>query len=351
MKIIHAIFCLDTGGAETMLVDIINRQCINHQVSLIIINNRYSENLLSLINPKVAIYKIGRTENSKNPLKILYLNYIIARLRPDAIHCHNANIARLLLYPKKHLFLTVHDTMQDIDYYELYNKIFAISKAVKEYINSKKHFNNIIVIPNGICNELILPKTNTAHDIFKIVQVSRLYTETKGQDILFKSIHLLINKGIKNISLDLIGEGKSETYLRSLSKELGIEKYVNFLRLKDRKYIYSHLQEYDLFVQPSIYEGFGLTVAEAMVAQVPVLVSNIEGPMEIIDSGKYGSYFEVKNYRECAMKIENIMHDYPTYQKLAQQGYNHVAKEYSIENTVKQYLKEYVPISMPNKNS
>ena len=53
----------------------------------------------------------------------------------------------------------------------------------------------------------------------------------------------------------------------------------------------AHLTDYDLFVQPSRWEGFGLTVAEAMAAGVPVLVSEGQGPAEVTQGSRYGWLF------------------------------------------------------------
>lgn len=127
--------------------------------------------------------------------------------------------------------------------------------------------------------------------------------EKKGQHILIKAVNKLIKQGYNQIRLDIIGDGDSHKYLKTLVKELDITEYVRFLGSKNQSYIYEHLCDYDLFVQPSIYEGFGLTVTEAMAAKVPVLVSENQGPIEIIDYGRLGYSFKNQDIDDCAAKI------------------------------------------------
>ena len=93
-------------------------------------------------------------------------------------------------------------------------------------------------------------------------------------------------------------------------------------------------------MQPSRFEGFGLTVAEAMAACVPVLVSKNEGPLEIIDYGKYGYEFENGDIHGCAEKIAMFLfkkNDLTVVQKALQ----HVSERYNVETTVRQYLRLY----------
>ena len=59
-------------------------------------------------------------------------------------------------------------------------------------------------------------------------------------------------------------------YNIGLVQEYNLNSYISFLGSKDTHYIEQHLKDYDLLVQPSRIEGFGLTVAEAMAAKVPV---------------------------------------------------------------------------------
>ena len=107
--------------------------------------------------------------------------------------------------------------------------------------------------------------------------------------------------------------------------------------------IFEHLCEYDLFVQPSINEGFGLTVAEAMAAKVPVLVSENQGPLEIIDNGKYGFSFKNGDSDDCANKIMDII-ERGFDETMIEEGYKRVKTLFSIEQTASIYLQEYASI-------
>ena len=98
-----------------------------------------------------------------------------------------------------------------------------------------------------------------------------------------------------------------------------------------------------MFVQPSIYEGFGLTVAEAMAAKIPVLVSENQGPLEIIDNGKYGYYFKNGDANDCADKIINII-EQGVDKNLIEAAYNRVEENYSVTQTAINYINEYKKI-------
>ena len=318
MKIVHMIMAFETGGSETMLVDILNLQVEKFEVSLIIVNNLYSNKLLAKIDARVKIFLLNRKPSSLNVFNILRLNYWSLRLNADVIHFHNPAILSALLTGKKTV-LTLHDVLTRslkkdpnfMEKLEKFNYVCAISDCVKYDIlsNGFSRPEDVIVVDNGISVDHIRnDKAHKKYEGFKIIQVSRLEHDKKGQHILLRAVSELVNNhGVENISVDFVGSGDSRKYLEKLAKDLQLEEHVNFLGLRDRDYIYSTLSDYDLFVQPSLFEGFGLTVAEAMAAKTPVLVSNIDGPMEIIDKGRYGYFFEVGNYRDCANQIIQII--------------------------------------------
>ncbi len=76
-------------------------------------------------------------------------------------------------------------------------------------------------------------------------------------------------------------------------------------------------------------------------AKVPVLVSNIHGPMEIIGNGKHGAFFESENIVDCAQKIAHIIDNYKEYSSVAEQAFKYCTKNFSIQTTAKKYITNY----------
>lgn len=345
MKILHLIFSFNTGGSETMLVDIMNEQRKYEEIHLIIVNSICTEAVLNNISKQVKVYFINRKPGSRNLFPILKLNFLIFKIKPDIIHCHNFEMVQILFRKLIHskIFLTVHDVSVPVKYHSKYDKIFAISKAVKKDIKINSGLDADIIY-NGINFDRIKRKEDYNFDLFHIVQVSRLDHNKKGQDILIKALNILVNKrNLKNIHVDFIGEGKSLEYLTELVSKYNLGEYVKFLGLKDREYIYDHLKDYNLLVQPSIYEGFALTVTEGIAAGLPVLVSNIQGPMEIIQACKYGYYFQVSDDEDCADKILMIMHESvkKDFKDKIEIAYKFAKKQFDVRITAKNYINGY----------
>ena len=352
MKITHIIYSFNTGGAETMLVDIINEQVLKIDVNLVIINDSYNKELVQQIDNKIKVYFINRKEGSRNPFSVIKLNALLYCLNADIIHCHNHNIIPLFLSIfRRKAVLTLHRMGIPTLYLNKFIKLFAISKAVKSDILERS---NIIseVIYNGIHNDIIqVREKQTFVRIFKIVQIGRLDYAIKGQHLVIEAIHTLKTQGLNNIQFDLIGTGNSELFLNELVIKYELEKQINFLGLRDRNYIYSHLKNYDLLIQPSLFEGFGLTIIEAMAAKIQVLVSDIDGPIEIIQNGKYGNFFQKGNAKQLAESIKNIIQstNYDEQVRKLENAYEYAKQNFDVSIMSQKYIKDYKRIIANNE--
>ena len=348
MKIIHIIFSLPNAGKENMLVDIANEQYnSNNELAIIVINNTVESSIKERINKGIKLFEINRSRSSKSILPVIKLVILLRiKFRADVIHVHDPEIGKLIrLLCRTPLVLTVHNTNMDVGPMMKYDKVFAISKSVKLDIESRSKL-KCEVIYNGIrTRDIQKRELFDAPDIYKIILVKRLDYKAKGQDLLVNALNYLIkNKGIKNIRLDLAGEGKSRELIQKLIDDLNLGEYVFLLGNKSREWVYENLHKYDLFVHPSRIEGFGLTVVEAMAARVPVIASDIEGPAEILEYGKHGIMFENDNYKDLALQIENAMRLYKTGKivKLIESAYNHCMINFDITRTAREYCDSYL---------
>ncbi len=345
MKVIHVVWGLGLGGIETMLVNIANNQArLGHKIYIIAINNIVEESLVKALDDSIEFVCLKRGVGSKNPYPFIRLNYLLKRLAPDIIHIHRPPLIKYIFLPslRRRTCTTMHDVCNEsiIKGLKECRRIFAISKYVKEDIYNQLGLNAVLV-NNGIQPEKI------NHDAFNnsrfvVVQISRLDHTKKGQHILLKAISILRKRGL-DVYADMIGDGPSKDYLLQLRDELGLGDCVRFLGEKNQQFIYEHLHEYSLLVQPSVFEGFGLTVTEAMAAKIPVLVSQNQGPLEIIDNGTYGYFFNNGDEQDCAKKIELFYRGQDEKNKI-ESAFLRVYECYNVINTAKSYLGEYKKI-------
>lgn len=345
MRILHITFTFGYGGIETMLVNIANAQKeMGHDVAIIVIEDVVAQELVDRLHSGIRVYYAHRKQK-KDLMALGRVNYFVWKENPDAIHLHSSTAYRLLLCPKHKRIAnsTLHDmpNAENTRFIEQVPKCFAISQSVHNALLEYKGVESVVnlngIIPECICNK----KTSANTGVLRIVQVSRLEHKKKGQDILIKACGVLMSKGIENFHVDFIGDGDSLSYLQQLSKLCGVSDHISFLGAKEQNYIFQHLCDYDLFVQPSRFEGFGLTVAEAMAAKTPVLVSSGDGPEEVVDHGRYGYLFDKGNHVDLAKKLEDIINNgYDA--NMVDCAYQRALDLYNIKVTARNYINQYI---------
>ena len=349
MKIIHISTSLMNGGLENMMVDIANEQCLmGHHVVIIVVNEKIDVTILKRLNSKIHVYLINRRPARQFVCPFIKILKVLNKLNKfDIIHAHGTYLGSWLKYITK--IKTVH-TVHGLNYetkpLKHYHGVYSISKAVKLDIETRSNIMPTVVY-NGIKTDTI--KSQSPGDnsgTFKLVQVSRLEHESKGQDILLKALNIFMvnTKEFRSkISLDFIGEGKSRKYLEELSTTLGLSNLINFVGNKPREWIYEHLADYDLFIQPSRYEGFALTVAEAMVAKLPVISAQGTGSAEVLGDGKYGFLFKNGNSEDLAKTILHViaLSQQGKLNNLIENAYRYCIANYDISITASKYIDEY----------
>ncbi len=170
------------------------------------------------------------------------------------------------------------------------NKVIAISESVKEHLvrDFKVKQEDIRVIHNGI-DVNIFRAQSTEHRAQRkkdlglgdgpVVGIVARLSEEKGHSYLIKAMQLVIAK-IPQVQLLIVGEGRMREELVNLAKASGLEKNVFFFSsVMDTQGVLSCM---DLFVLPSLKEGLGLALAEAMACGLCVIGSDVGGIKSLI---------------------------------------------------------------------
>lgn len=342
MKVLHLIYTLNVGGAETMLADIANGQVARGlDVSILVVNNGINEDLAATLDSRIKLIRWNRREGTAPLLMMARLNLFILRMKPDIIHAHHHKFGRLVQVRRKNLLLTVHDIDTPMTYCAT-TRMVAITDAVEANVRERVPSARISTIYNGIRTADIALKSTeaTTNSIVRLVQVARINTEKKGQDILIRALGELKRRGITNVEADFIGREDDRPILETIAEEEGVTDKVHYLGLRSRAYIYSHLREYDAMCHPSRWEGFGLIIAEAMAAGLPIITTENDGPWEVADHGRLCISLRNGSAESCADAIEAFINDREGAKRRASEGLEYV-KRFDISNTINNYISLY----------
>jgi glycosyltransferase involved in cell wall biosynthesis len=182
----------------------------------------------------------------------------------------------------------------------------AISGAVERECQSVK-LQRIFKVQNGIplASFCDANRPRSFRTPLRLINVARLYPRQKGQDILIKAIAICASRNL-DLLCDFVGsppEGDPKT-VEALQQLATAERVSNRIRfLCNRTDVQALLDDADIFVLPSRYEGFGLALLEAMAMGLPSIAADIDGPAELLVDGSNGIKFKVGSAEDLADKI------------------------------------------------
>ena len=215
--------------------------------------------------------------------------------------------------------------------------LLAESRDVKaralEYYNVRKE---IDIIPWGLkqpsFKKLDRVKLGLSTSDFLLITVGRL-VKRKGLDYLLQALAKTQKPDIK---LLIVGNGPEKERLESLAATLKITKRVVFIGhvSEDRKFQY--LSVSDLFVLPSLHEGFGLVFLEAMYCGLPIVTTNMGGQTDFVRHGRNGVLVPVKDANALARAIAMLTDNCNLRKRMSINNRADV-QQFSISSTCERY--------------
>ena len=150
--------------------------------------------------------------------------------------------------------------------------IAASPQTAERLTRSLRRHTQVTTVPNGIDLDVI-HEVSAATEITDLVVVGRLI-EHKRVDMLLDALASLRTRGMR-LTCRIIGDGPAREALEKRARDLGIADAVEFRDdVKNQKELYSLVKAARVFVSPSVREGFGLAVLEAIACGIPVLTTS-----------------------------------------------------------------------------
>ncbi|MEW6407741.1 MAG: glycosyltransferase family 1 protein [Patescibacteria group bacterium] len=321
-------------------------------------------------NPLITLIPFGKTYANCKERFILEKNElpsIIEKIKPDVFHALDNTGAAQKISAKN--IVTIHDLiplvlgeyMSSIDQKEYSAAIKATAKnadiiiSISEFTKKEivKRLNvpteKIKVIYNGYNLGKILSVSNFKH-LCSHLKISKNYIiyvgglgPRKNITRLIKSFAIVKQKIKQNIQLILTGKIKKNikkeiAEYRKTIKLLNLDKDVIFTDYISQSELDSLRKNAAMAVYPSLYEGFGLPVIEAMALKTPVIASNISSIPEIANDAAI--FINPKSIKEIAAAIIKLLSDANLRQRLKEKGLKNI-KRFSWKKTARETWKLY----------
>jgi glycosyltransferase involved in cell wall biosynthesis/2-polyprenyl-3-methyl-5-hydroxy-6-metoxy-1,4-benzoquinol methylase len=369
-KVLHVSTACSIGGCEAHILALLdNLDRTRYEPWLAYFEERPDEARSMLAD----FHAIGvqtadlRGRGQTDPLAVLRLSRLMRREQFDIVHAHSlraelaAVAARRLVKHPPALIRTVHNTD---DFYvrrpiswlasasaRQLDALIAISDAVADYIRT-----NTGVAPDKITRIYYgldpapyegggrkasggRGKSRVASALRRpppsapiIGMVARLAPQ-KGHKVLLDALPA-VSERFPDLCVELVGHEQQLTVdqLKAYADGRGVADNVSFTWFRDD--IPDLLTRWQLLVLPSLWEGFGLVLLEAMAAGRPVVASAVGPIPEVVADGESGLLVEPGNPRALAEALLRLLEDPELAARLGETGRRRVAERFSLDRMV-----------------
>lgn len=366
-KIVFVTKALWIGGIETALVNLLKELDYDkYDVTLLVLKAELD--MLDQIPPKCRVtivdreksvtfqkkYRYSRlfhlTEEPDSPSRLhrimmwtipiirwtenrLYIRYIRRLMQEEQFGTAviysdvSGETAIRAIKADKYLMFYHHGAMRHVYHdkiaYKKCNKIIAVSAHQAEALRNfvPRYADKIVAVNNladvkGIrakSQETIPEKFDKGY--FNIVTCGRISKE-KGMDLAVEACNRLIEDGYKKIRWWIIGGGPAYNDVKKIVQKLNLESYVYMPGMKENPYPY--IAKADLYVQPSRFEGYPMSILEAVILKKIVISTNNMGAEEMLKNLKCGILCKIDS-ADLAEKISSIISDSQYYDEKKQE--------------------------------
>lgn len=167
-----------------------------------------------------------------------------------------------------------------------------------------------------------------------IGHVGALDNAQKGQVHLIRALRSVV-KAVPNVHCVLLGSGKDEAWFRQEAEGLNCIEFAGHV-----PNVGDYLAAFDVFAFPSLHEGLGSSLLDAMYFALPIVASNVDGIPDIVHDGQNGFLVAAGDEQALASKLMELLKNPEEQQRLGRRG-KAMSEGYTPEVMAEKYLALY----------
>lgn len=193
-------------------------------------------------------------------------------------------------------------------------------------------------VPDEPQNRSNLQPSTQAQRI-NLLTVARL-SQQKSIDTLIDAVEILRTRGV-DTRLKIAGDGAQRASLEEMSRAKNLQTVIEFLGMCPQGALPDLYARCDVFVLPSVREGMGLVLAEALLCGAPVIAADSGGVTDIVINGETGLLFPERDANALADALQKFACDSQLKARLAENGRAYVLTRFTPERAAEQFLQAY----------
>ena len=352
MKIVHVVYSLEMGGAESLVAQLCRLQRANGHTVNITVYSMLGTLGEVLHGEGFQIDVIGVGSTARTMLRYFEL---FRRLRPDVVHCHNpaptlqaAIAARLagaasIISTRHSLVAPPFETAAEIKYNLISRFCDWVVGICDATCNNLRHTplarkEHIVRVYNGADRLSLVPLEDRPQKSgFTLVFVGRLVA-VKDLPTLIRAVAMALPRA-PDLQLWIVGDGSERDRLEALVAELGIAANVIFWG--ERHDVARFFSAADVFTMSSVSEGLPMSLLQAMSVGLPAIVTDVGGMAEVVRNADCGLRVPIGDSAAYAEAIIQLASDSARRAELAANAKRSYDAGFTLEQMDAAYLKLY----------
>lgn len=202
----------------------------------------------------------------------------------------------------------------------------------------KAGIKKVVLLPKGVnVSKFISNKIIKTTGVIKVISVSYLVERKRTQDLIEAINYLVKALDVHNVQLIIVGDGPQKESLITLSKKLGLKKYITFTGFVPRDRVHKLYKSSHIFVSASISESMAAMYFEAMAAGLPLVMVENQSTKDLIKEGIGGVVVPQKDPQSIAHALFDLIGSPRTIKRFGANNKDLIKGKFNYEKNMDQF--------------